>query len=402
MALSQIALGAFNDAVSSAQAATKLDPQYAAGYGAQGLALAKLSQCAQAQPVIQQGLALDPNLAEAKQAQQICAGAPAAAPVPTTRVVIVATPAAPPIAAPAAPLAPIARPAAPPAPVRIITGKLAYPVYDVTRKTYDIYLANADGSGRQRIIEDASSPALSPDGRQIAYRSWDPGHRGLFARDLGGTNIRILTEQVFLEDRLPKWAPAGNLIAFSSLRESDRRVRTYLASPGGKNDWVIRRGAEAAFGDTPNWLPDGRIVFNSCIVNNCGLTIMNSDGANSQLVSTDPSDIAPSAAPDGSRIAFMSRRDGNWEIYSISANAGDVRRLTSDGANDGLPVWSPDGQSIAFGSDRNGHWAIWVMNADGSNQRELFALEGPLNGHVREEQDYSSRGWTDESLSWVP
>ena len=403
LALSQTALGAFNDAVTSAQAAVKLDPGYAAGYGTQALAYAKLNQCAQAQPAIQQGLALDPNLAEAKQAEEICAAAGAPAPAPTTRVVIVATPEAPTPAQPVAPIAPAARPPAPPAPpVRRLTGRLAYPVYDVTRKTYDIYLANADGSGRQRIIEDASSPALSWDGRQIAYRSWDPGRRGLFARDLGGASVRVLTEQIYLEDRLPKWALAGNLITFSSLRESDRRVRTYLASPGGKNDWVIRRGAEAAFGDTPNWLPDGRIVFNSCIVNNCGLTVMNNDGANSRLVSTDPGDTAPSVSPDGSRIAFMSRRDGNWEIYSISSSGGDVRRLTSDGANDGLPVWSPDGQSIAFGCDRNGHWAIWVMNADGSNQRELFALEGPLDGHVREEQDYSSRGWTDESLSWVP
>jgi tetratricopeptide (TPR) repeat protein len=401
MALCQIQLGAFADAVASAQSAAKLDPSYAAAYGAQALAYARLSQCDQAGPAIQQGLDLEANQAEAKQAQDLCAGrASAAVATKAPAVVIAATPTPESLAAPVAPKPAPVRPVAPAA--ARITGRLAYPVFDARRQTYDVYLANADGSNRQRIIEDASSPSLSPDGKQIAYRSWSAGQRGVFARDLAGSNIRVLTQQIYLEDRLPKWAPAGNLITFSSLRESDRRVRSYLASPGGKNDWVIRRGAEAAFGDTPNWTPDGRLVLNSCVVNNCGLIVMNSDGSGSQLISTDPSDTAPSVSPDGSRVAFMSRRDGNWEIYTVSMQGGEVKRLTVDGANDGLPVWSPDGQSIAFGSDRNGHWAIWVMNADGSSQRELFALEGPLNGHVRSEQDYSSRGWTDESISWIP
>ncbi len=399
--LCQIQLGAFNEAAAAGQSAVQLDPADATAYGVQALAYARLDMCGLALPAIQQGLNLDPGQAEAKQAQDVCAGAgpsPAGTEPPPVAV-IVATPTMEPLVVVPQPTP--RPPVAPPAPRRL-TGRLAYPVYDVARKTYDIYLANADGSNRQRIVEDASSPSLSWDGTQIAYRSWDPGHRGLYARDLGGSNIRILTEQIFLEDRLPKWAPAGDLITFSSLREADRRVRTYLANPGGKQDWVIRRGAEAAFGDTPNWTPDGRIVFNSCVVNNCGLVVMNKDGSGSQLISTDPSDIAPSVSPDGSHIAFMSRRDGNWEIYTTSSQGSQITRLTADGANDGLPVWSPDGRSIAFGSDRNGRWAIWVMNADGSNQRELFALEGPLNGHVREEQDYSSRGWTDESISWIP
>jgi len=83
-------------------------------------------------------------------------------------------------------------------------------------------------------------------------------------------------------------------------------------------------------------------------------------------------------------------------------SGGSIQRLTSDPANDGLPVWSPDGRSIAFASDRGGVWAIWIMNADGANQRQLFVLEGPLDGHVRQEQDFASRGWTDENISWIP
>ena len=42
------------------------------------------------------------------------------------------------------------------------------------------------------------------------------------------------------------------------------------------------------------------------------------------------------------------------------------------------------------------------MNADGTNQRELFTLEGPIDGRVRQEQDFASRGWVDENISWIP
>ena len=409
--LCQIESGQVQQAMAALQQAVTLDPQYASAYAALGTAYTKLDQCAQAVPNFDKALSLDPNLAMAKEGKDQCTGPkvtptaivvePTVTPVPPPPVQppqIVAPPPGVPVQITLAP-PPVAPP---PRPASQITGKMAYSVYDPGSKTYSIFLANADGSNRRRHLGDASSPDLSPDGRQLAYRNWDPSARGLYAMDLTNGSKRIMTSQTYLEDTLPKWAPASDLITFASRRESDRRVRVYLASAGGKNDWVIRRGSEAAYGDSPNWLPDGRIIYNACVGNDCGLVVMNNDGANPQRVTTDPSDISPDVSPNGSRIAFMSRRDGNWEIYTAATQGGDVRRLTSDAANDGLPVWSPDGFSIAFGSDRGGRWSIWVMNGDGSNQRELFALEGPLDGHVRQEQDFDSRGWVDEHISWIP
>jgi Tol biopolymer transport system component len=69
----------------------------------------------------------------------------------------------------------------------------------------------------------------------------------------------------------------------------------------------------------------------------------------------------------GKKIAFVSSRDGNWEIYSANANGSGITRLTNDPASDDEPTWSPDGRNIAFTSDRNGSREIFVMNADGSN-----------------------------------
>jgi len=425
MALSHIAQSQLPQALTALQSAVTLDPGYAQAQGAVGLVYAEMGQCAQALPYIQKALQLDPTLAIAKQAQDLCAGGAGVPPAQPTggipvliapqetpqgsgggtpMIVVVTTtpqlPVEPPVQiVTTMPVLPTtSMPPAQPA----LSGKIAYPVFDTGRKVYDIYLANADGSNRQRIIAEASCPDLSPDGSQIAYRSWDDQGRGIFARKLDGSEQRVLTEHTFLEDLAPKWSPNADLIAFASLRESDRRPRVYLANPGGKSDWVIQRGAEAAFGETPAWLPDGRLIYNACLGNSCGLVLMNRDGGGAQLITTQPPDKAPDAAPDGSKIAFMSQRDGNWEIYTTDVSGGNIQRLTSDPANDGLPVWSPDGRSIAFASDRGGVWAIWIMNADGANQRQLFVLEGPLDGHVRQEQDFASRGWTDENISWIP
>jgi TolB protein len=80
--------------------------------------------------------------------------------------------------------------------------------------------------------------------------------------------------------------------------------------------------------------------------------------------------VASTQKPVG-RLAFASKRDGNWDIYLMDADGSNVRRLTNDAAHDRYPAWSPDGKQIAFYSERGGNAKIYVMNADGSNQHPL-------------------------------
>jgi TolB protein len=78
---------------------------------------------------------------------------------------------------------------------------------------------------------------------------------------------------------------------------------------------------------------------------------------------------APGASgpPSAGKIAFVSSRDGNPEIYTINTDGTDLTRLTNDPAVDEEPAWSPDGQRIAFVSERSGNSELYVMNADGSD-----------------------------------
>jgi Tol biopolymer transport system component len=82
-------------------------------------------------------------------------------------------------------------------------------------------------------------------------------------------------------------------------------------------------------------------------------------------------DGSPAWSPDGRRLAFYSERDGNAEIYVMSADGTGVTRVTNTKADEGYPAWSPDGRTISFDSDRDGNFDVFAMNPDGSNVRPL-------------------------------
>jgi len=87
--------------------------------------------------------------------------------------------------------------------------------------------------------------------------------------------------------------------------------------------------------------------------------------------------LPPLSGSGGGRIAFSSKRDGNYEIYVMNADGTDQRRLTKTrNDEEGGAAWSPDGTQIAFSSSRESYGRIRVMNADGSNVRRLTTKGG--------------------------
>jgi Tol biopolymer transport system component len=84
------------------------------------------------------------------------------------------------------------------------------------------------------------------------------------------------------------------------------------------------------------------------------------------------SDVQNSSSQNGVRkIAFVSKRDSNSEIYTINDNGSGLTRLTNNKVEDIMPQWSPDGTRILYISVNGGKNEVWVMNSDGSNPIRL-------------------------------
>jgi TolB protein len=80
-------------------------------------------------------------------------------------------------------------------------------------------------------------------------------------------------------------------------------------------------------------------------------------------------------SPDGDTLAFVGRRNGDFDIYTIPVSGGDEKRLTTAKGLDDGPAYSPDGMFIYFNSERTGQMQIWRMKPDGSAQEQITSDE---------------------------
>jgi TolB protein len=179
---------------------------------------------------------------------------------------------------------------------------------------------------------------------------------------------------------LPAWSPSGQGLVFSSTRHGDKQSRVYIIDEvpfdrGKASDRPLNFGPDDVRGAYPTWAPGDLIVYQGCDLTvepgECGLySISSFPGPQPATRLTEHADdTAPAAS--GDRVAFMSNRDGNWEIYVMSADGSGQTNLSNNPANEEWPNWSPDGKRLAFGSDRDGNREIYLMNADGSEQTNL-------------------------------
>ncbi len=258
-----------------------------------------------------------------------------------------------------------------------LRGVLLYSVLNTDAQRWELWEYNF-GSGKARFLKEwRTEVAFAPNYKQVVYFAWPGamgGNYGLYAAnaDLSGERLIIKGGEY------PSWAPSG----------------TRLSAQGGDSMYILNSDGsglrELAVGEYPAWSPvDDWIAHRGCYGADCGLWITHADSGERRRLTTGGGDGQPAWSPNGQQIAYISKDDGNFELYRVNRDGSGKVRLTNDAHSDGLPAWSPDGRSIAFRSDRSGTWAIYVMAADGSNVRKMIDADVlPL--------------WFFEKMAWRP
>jgi hypothetical protein len=168
-------------------------------------------------------------------------------------------------------------------------------------------------------------------------------------------------------------------IAYQSRGAGEPQWSLYLMSSDGGNRTLLSEG-QAGFLSPPTWSPDGsRIAFVSDRGGNPDIWVIDSDGENLvNLTQHEDKEHSPAWSPDGEWIAFASVRDSlYWELYLMRPDGSDVQRLTWwEDASDLSPTWSPDSTRLAFASKRDGNWEIYIMDRDGGNLNRLTSDPG--------------------------
>lgn len=245
---------------------------------------------------------------------------------------------------------------------------------------WNVYAADPNGNSLARVAANLNSvrdPALSPDGKTLAFRSKRDGIWEIYTMPTRGSTLTKITRGLSYYSGAPVWSPDGRRVAFEAM------------TGGNLNIWTINSDGTQALDLTdgskshdyaPAWSPDGNwIAFTSwrtgtqqifitdatCGVNNCKKTF--------NLSQNKFDDSEPAFSPDGKKLAFVSDRDGQRAIYVADfsiTGLKNARRLTYSGWDD-QPAWSPDGNFIAFISARPTRTPVYIVSAEGGLPRVL-------------------------------
>ena len=287
---------------------------------------------------------------------------------------------------------------------------------------WSLYRVPVLGGQPRKVVDQAIEGDWSPDGRRLAFvrqRKSGDWRVGIAAAD--GSGIRESQDVIPTALRGPRWSPDGNsfVVVHSGIQStlSDRLIVFHAATlaptiieateTGGAISTVQWLGLDFLYAQSPDvtsYAPESRVVFQSRsgggrplawvpgFVDGFELmrdgTVLFDTSANRQnfresewmptglspgrwLTRGNSTDRQPSYSPDGKWIAFSAMRSGNLDLWTMSPETGETRRLTDDRTQDWDPAFTPDGKHLLWSSNRSGHFEIWIAEADGRNARQL-------------------------------
>lgn len=253
----------------------------------------------------------------------------------------------------------------------IFATRLAYVTQQGPR--YQLLVTDADGEGAQVALASPDpiiSPAWSPDGKSLAYVSFETQKAVVWVQEVASGRRRVLAD-FRGSNSAPAWSPDGATIALALTRDGLTQLFAIPAAGGTPQ----RLASSRAIDTEPVYTADGRSIY---FVSDRGggpqIYRMPAGGGTAERVSFDGDyNISPSVSPDGRLLAYVSReRGGSFRLMTLELASGTVRTLTTT-RDDESPSFAPNGRLIVYTSRERGRDVLMTTTLDGKIKTRLVS-----------------------------
>ena len=249
--------------------------------------------------------------------------------------------------------------------------RIAYVLKSGRRFTLNI--TDADGEGAQVALasnEPIISPAWSPDGRHLAYVSFETQKAVVWVQDLASGERRMLAN-FRGSNSAPAYSPDGKQLALTLSTDGIAQLFTMPAA-GGTPTRLTR---SSAIDTEAVYTPDGRSVY---FVSDRGggpqiyRTAAAGGGSAERVTFSGSYNISPAISTDGRTLAFITRDGGAFKLAVQDLETGTVQRLT-DTSEDESPSFAPNGRLIVYATRTQGVDVLMTTTLDGKIKTRLIS-----------------------------
>ena len=249
------------------------------------------------------------------------------------------------------------------------------------KEKVELRIADADGYGPQTIVsstEPIMSPAWSPDGRQIAYVSFENAQPSIWVQELLTGKREKLTSFKGINGA-PAWSPDGRFLALTLSKDGNPDI--FVMDIARRSLRALTR--HGAIDTEPAWAPDGKsLVFTSDRGGSPQIYKVSVSGGEASRVSFEGSyNARASFAPDGRMLTMVTRVDGQYRIATLDLATRDYR-VMSNGRLDESPSFAPNGSMIIYATRVNDKGVLAAVSTDGRVQQRLRLQEGDVREPV--------------------